>query len=438
MTDIEKIKIGSTEYDVKDASAVHPSDLAEVATTGDYDDLTNKPTFKTINSTDITGSGDIDTKEIFVAEYGVTTFADITTAYSAGKTLFCKNYNSICQLIQFTSGASAEFSCTSFVQENHPISIRYFKCTSNDTWTNKFIIADNTLQSDSSHIYIDSVRDQNTGTIKTWTGTKTEYDAIATKDSSTLYFCTDTGQLFKGTTELTSNYATTTALDGKVSKSGDTMTGSLGIDADVKYPLEVSSNVTSTSTDEEWINIKDTSMNLTDTPSANRILGVRGSFNDNAIGDVRFAKLTDGSTTSRFVAFNSISGNVVNAQFGVNINASGNATLTIPAYAIHNQLGKYWLPSTTTQTLTRPASQGTVTAPDDGYIYFIHRVASAGQVIGLSSRVMAAQTAHSNNQLLRCWIPVEKGNSVTVEYTGTATTNPRSELVFRKSIGATH
>ena len=40
-------------------SKANTSDLKAVATTGSYNDLTNKPTFKTINSISITGSGDI-------------------------------------------------------------------------------------------------------------------------------------------------------------------------------------------------------------------------------------------------------------------------------------------------------------------------------------------------------------------------------------------
>ena len=56
-------KILATQNDL--ASKANTSDLATVATSGDYDDLTNKPTiptvptFKTINSEAITGSGDI-------------------------------------------------------------------------------------------------------------------------------------------------------------------------------------------------------------------------------------------------------------------------------------------------------------------------------------------------------------------------------------------
>ena len=40
---------------------------------------------KTVNNTSIVGTGDIDTSEVFVAEYGITTYSDIKTAYNSGK-----------------------------------------------------------------------------------------------------------------------------------------------------------------------------------------------------------------------------------------------------------------------------------------------------------------------------------------------------------------
>lgn len=53
------------------------------------DTLVSGTNIKTINNTSLLGSGNIDTKEIFIAEYNVTPFADIKTAYDAGKTILC-------------------------------------------------------------------------------------------------------------------------------------------------------------------------------------------------------------------------------------------------------------------------------------------------------------------------------------------------------------
>lgn len=45
-----------------------------------------------------------------------------------------------------------------------------------------------------------SVVDQNGGKLRFWTGTRTQYDAIATKDASTLYWVTDTKIIYLGDT----------------------------------------------------------------------------------------------------------------------------------------------------------------------------------------------------------------------------------------------
>ena len=45
-----------------------------------------------------------------------------------------------------------------------------------------------------------TVVDQNGGSLKYWTGTKAQYDAIVTKDSSTMYYLTDTHAIYLGDT----------------------------------------------------------------------------------------------------------------------------------------------------------------------------------------------------------------------------------------------
>lgn len=45
-----------------------------------------------------------------------------------------------------------------------------------------------------------SVVDTNSGKLKFWSGTRQEYDAITTKDSATFYTCTDSGEIYIGTT----------------------------------------------------------------------------------------------------------------------------------------------------------------------------------------------------------------------------------------------
>lgn len=82
--------------------------------------------FKTINNTSIVGSGDIDTKEIFIAEYGTTTYADVLTAYTAGKTIIAKNGTAIYTLIDYSNStftflAVKESSTLTYLETEHYI-----------------------------------------------------------------------------------------------------------------------------------------------------------------------------------------------------------------------------------------------------------------------------------------------------------------------------
>ena len=82
---------------VANSALVHPSDLAPVATSGNYEDLTNKPTIPAAqvqsdwNEADNTDPAYIKNKptipgpEVFWAEYGVTTAAEIDAAISNNK-----------------------------------------------------------------------------------------------------------------------------------------------------------------------------------------------------------------------------------------------------------------------------------------------------------------------------------------------------------------
>lgn len=58
-------------------------------TTNYQSKLVSGTNIKTVNNTSLLGSGNIDTSEIFVAEYGVTSYADVQTAYNSGKTVYC-------------------------------------------------------------------------------------------------------------------------------------------------------------------------------------------------------------------------------------------------------------------------------------------------------------------------------------------------------------
>lgn len=81
---------------VANSALVHPSDLAPVATSGNYEDLTNKPT--------------IPGPEVFWAEYGVTTAAEIDAAISNNK-LVAVAYAGRIHIFSGILGADYYFNC---------------------------------------------------------------------------------------------------------------------------------------------------------------------------------------------------------------------------------------------------------------------------------------------------------------------------------------
>ncbi len=50
--------------------------------------LVSGTNIKTVNNTSLLGSGNIDTSEVFIAEYNITSYADVLAAYNAGKAVY--------------------------------------------------------------------------------------------------------------------------------------------------------------------------------------------------------------------------------------------------------------------------------------------------------------------------------------------------------------
>lgn len=99
--------------------------------------LVSGTNIKTVNSTSLLGSGNIDTKEIFVCTYGTTTYAEITTALSAGKIVFCEN-SSTSRFYMFTYKASNDnyyFTCS----EGNNSSLYMVYIGSSNVWSSSFI-----------------------------------------------------------------------------------------------------------------------------------------------------------------------------------------------------------------------------------------------------------------------------------------------------------
>ena len=68
------------------------TDLSNLTATGEahfQKPLVSGTNIKTINNTSLLGNGNIDTNQIFIAEYGTTTLLEVQTAYNAGKTIVC-------------------------------------------------------------------------------------------------------------------------------------------------------------------------------------------------------------------------------------------------------------------------------------------------------------------------------------------------------------
>lgn len=78
-------------------------------------------------------SGEIGPAEVFIAEYGVTTFAELEEAYNAGKVLFCRVGNYVVLMHSHIAGES-----TSFFRVTANDRTNYY-CTV-DGWSNKVAV----------------------------------------------------------------------------------------------------------------------------------------------------------------------------------------------------------------------------------------------------------------------------------------------------------
>lgn len=185
------------------------------------DKLVSATNIKTINGNSLLGSGDISieggSSNIFIAEWDNTTYAEVQAAYDSGKFILCYYYDAnnvgptdlMLPLIGYNSNNDA------FVFSG------IYETTSFDVELNQYIWSGlNTTDLGSSAVSganvdlsnlstigdnkVNTVLDQNTSAqttrLKFWTGTKAQYDTIGTKNSNTLYYLTDTGKIYKGTT----------------------------------------------------------------------------------------------------------------------------------------------------------------------------------------------------------------------------------------------
>ena len=91
-------------------------------TTNYQSKLVSGTNIKTVNNTSLLGGGNIDTSEVFVAEYGVTSYAGVYNAYNAGKAVFVSYNNGLFPLIKIdTSLKVAYFSNVIYLSNSNSV-----------------------------------------------------------------------------------------------------------------------------------------------------------------------------------------------------------------------------------------------------------------------------------------------------------------------------
>ena len=161
--------LGYTPYNSSNPSGYQTASDVQTAIAGKQDTLVSGTNIKTINNTSILGSGDVTLTASSVGALPSSTKYGADLSYSSN-TLQLKDQD----------GNNLGNSVT--IQSSPDL---------DETTINK---------NSSNELQTIGVINQNdtTTAIKTWTGTKTQYEAIVTKNASTEYFCTDSGELYLG------------------------------------------------------------------------------------------------------------------------------------------------------------------------------------------------------------------------------------------------
>jgi len=136
------------------APKANSADLATVATSGDYDDLINKPTIPVLPTVDDEMDDEstnavqnsvikayVDEKaepECFVATYGTTTFAEITAALNAGKIVLLKTAAGFVPLSQGGVSSAAIFRKPDIIDGGSTTGFYNYQCATDDAWTTGF------------------------------------------------------------------------------------------------------------------------------------------------------------------------------------------------------------------------------------------------------------------------------------------------------------
>lgn len=282
--------------------------------------LVSGTNIKTINNTSLLGSGDIDTSEVFVAEYDVTSYADVLAAYNAGKTIYVK----------YTGERILE----------EPMGYYSFVEYENLTPPESFIFS-RTHGTLIENVIVSYSLSNQGSTIWNMTSTTTADNTLSNVSS------------------IDSNSAVQTALDGKVSKSGDTMTGHLAISEDAIAKIEL----TNTSFDPT----------STTAPASNVYAGAIDIFgSDNYhVGYFRTRHSSANYFQSQMGVRRSINNTDYEANIIVTVNPDGTSSCTFPnTTCVDGQWVKYSANVASSVSLIGTTDLTyTLGVPNDGYNY---------------------------------------------------------------------
>jgi hypothetical protein len=191
------------------------------------------------------------------------------------------------------------------------------------------------------------------------------------------------------------------AVSDKVSKSGDTMTGGLTIDANNTFPLMLKGNI-----------VQDTS---TDTFQDITVFNT----GNNRVGFVRFENDTSGNNKVTLTSIKPNT-NTPQASIGVACNSNGDEWLTCST-GVKENITSFSFPSTNYTNLTLGTSGAQYTASGNGFVVLTFK--NSGSYVYLRNMTTCGRAGGNcyNGLVQDMTIPVNKGDKFAVYYGATGT-----------------
>lgn len=242
--------------------------------------------------------------------------------------------------------------------------------------------------------------------LKTWTGTFAEYTSIATKDDDTIYIITDENPVGLGAADVALSNLNSTGqaiIDGKVNKTGDSMSGDLVINKTSPSIYGQNNSIDYTSTTAPENNL--IGINLVSTDVQGRTCGAFYSSFD--VSNV----FATGMYATRNI-------NLIDktALFNIFVDSSGN-DYVYATDGVKQSITNWAFPSYIQDEITIGASGFTYTAPADGFINLqIGTNGTDGWILVSYGNIRfqsSQDNAYGNSSILA---PIAKGQVVTISY----------------------